>query len=450
MNLRSYSTILVLLLTLAAGPSSSHAQLEREAEANVNNYARKKIVSGVHYAESKTAVASGHFGQSQPERAINEQTLFNIGSISKSFLAYLIVKQAREGLIDLHDPVSRSLPFFRHKKVTWHHLLTHTSGLPDFQELGHDVPIDLNIFPVLNQAKVKSEPGKAFRYNSLGYFILEKYLEFSHKKPIRETLKEEIFAPLKMDQTFDLRDLDLDSNIAFGTFVANGKPNFITPNVNYQGNVQVYSSLPDLRTWFRDGLVKDRLGLGKTRLNQIFSANDFNYGYGWVVREVDGEKTISHGGQSPGFSAYIRYNVAHDVFTIAMSNREHVNLPEANQNMENLLLNRSLITVKVPKLFTEPEPGKAFKTYDVAGTFVSSDDDRIVITKDGSDFLLSHGELSNKLLIRRNETSYVVRVQDGGFLSMFPVVIQLDESDQVTSILWDATKEFVKRPRTNS
>ena len=443
MKRSGYKLILILLVALSSVAPASHGQVAGDATEAIDTYAAKKIPSGVFHAQNRAAGTSGHFGQAKPDRAIDEQTSFNIGSISKSFLAYLIVKQSKQGLINLQDPVSRSFPLFRHQEVTWHHLLTHTSGLPDFQELAHDVPLDLNIFSVVNQASVKSKPGTEFRYSSLGYFILEEYLKFSHRKPIAEILQKEIFTPLGMKQTFDLKDMNLDSNVAFGTFLAGGRPRFITPESRYQGNVQIYSSVSDLEIYFREGLLNDQLGLGEIYLNKIFSAYEFNYGYGWAVHESAGEKTISHGGQSPGYSAYLRYNVDQDVLTIALSNRENVNLPEANWNMENLLLDRELTSVRVPRLFIEPKSSETLEEQDISGTFVSSSGDTIVIVKEGSDFLLSHGELSNKIMIRRDDVTYVVRVEEGGFLSLFPVVVQLGEGDRVTSVLWDGTEEFV-------
>jgi CubicO group peptidase (beta-lactamase class C family) len=440
-----YKGMLVLLVALGSAVPASHGEAVDDATDAIDNYAAQKIPSGVFYARSPVVGTSGHFGQASPDRAIDDQTSFNIGSISKSFLAYLIVKQSKQGLINLQDPVSRSFPLFRHREVTWHHLLTHTSGLPDFQELAHDVPLDLNIFAVVNQARAKSKPGTEFRYSSLGYFILEEYLQFSHRKPIAEILQQEIFTPLGMKQTFDLAEMDLDSNVAFGTFLADGVPRFTTPESRYQGNVQIYSSVSDLEIYFREGLLNDRLGLGETHLKEIFSSHDFNYGYGWVVHETAGERTVSHGGQSPGYSAYLRYNMDQDVLTIALSNREHVNLPEANWNMENLLLGRELTSVGVPRLFAESKSSETLEERDISGTFVSSGGEKIVIVKEGSDFLLNHGELSNKILIRRDDVTYIVRVEEGGFLSLYPVVVQLGEGDRVTSVLWDATEEFVKQ-----
>src|SRR6185295_7422505 len=57
---------------------------------------------------------------------------FNLGSISKQFLAVLVLKQYEKGKLKLDDPVNRYLPDFPYPQITLRHLLTHTSGLPEY------------------------------------------------------------------------------------------------------------------------------------------------------------------------------------------------------------------------------------------------------------------------------------------------------------------------------
>jgi CubicO group peptidase (beta-lactamase class C family) len=122
------------------------------------------------------------------------QTLFEIGSISKSFVAMAIVQAAEQGKLDLNKPVKEYLPWLKVESnfapFTVHHLLSHTSGLSG-------VPLLLRVAG--QTLRTGSEPGTHFVYCNLGYDLLGLLLETIDKRPFAEALRDRVLRPLGMD-----------------------------------------------------------------------------------------------------------------------------------------------------------------------------------------------------------------------------------------------------------
>src|SRR5215207_8658943 len=120
-------------------------------------------------------------------------TLFEVGSISKSFAAVALLQMLDEGRVDLHRPVVEYLPWLkleqRHGAVTAHHLLSHTSGLPGAPLLPESVAVGLETF---------FKPGEKFVYSNIGYLLLGLLIEALDRRPFAEALAARVLRPLGM------------------------------------------------------------------------------------------------------------------------------------------------------------------------------------------------------------------------------------------------------------
>ena len=139
------------------------------------------------------------YGHANPaaEEPVTRETLFPIGSISKSFTALCLLQLAERGELDLQRPVNELLPWFPVPEITVHHLLTHTGGIV----MGLD---ELPCSPagVLDLARVPAmPPGEHFWYSNAGYQALGYILERLTGERFWETYRRAIFEPLGMNAT---------------------------------------------------------------------------------------------------------------------------------------------------------------------------------------------------------------------------------------------------------
>ncbi|MCA1603496.1 MAG: beta-lactamase family protein, partial [Acidobacteria bacterium] len=142
---------------------------------------------------------------------VGPQTLFEIGSISKSFVAIAILSLADEGKIDLHKPVIEYLPWLKieskYGPFSTHHLLTHTAGLSA-------VPLLMRVAPTT--LTTGWEPGSRFLYSNIGYVLLGFLLEAIDKLPFPEVLSRRVLEPLGMTASAPLITNAIKERLAIG------------------------------------------------------------------------------------------------------------------------------------------------------------------------------------------------------------------------------------------
>jgi len=130
---------------------------------------------------------------------------FNLFSVTKQFTAILILQLVEEGKIDLHKSIIDYLPYYRSdigKKITIHHLLLHSHGIPDIDYKKLPMQIDLNTEEFITKyasGDLEFEPGSKYEYSAItGYTILTAIIEKLTNKTYEEFLNEQILKPLKM------------------------------------------------------------------------------------------------------------------------------------------------------------------------------------------------------------------------------------------------------------
>ncbi|MGB7841664.1 MAG: serine hydrolase domain-containing protein, partial [Salinimicrobium sp.] len=138
-------------------------------------------------------------------------TKHRLGSITKQFTAALILQLVEQGKLELDQPISKYLPDYKGpaaNKVTIHHLLTHSSGIPSytsfpgfFEETSRDPYSPEEFVKTFADSTLQFTPGEKFSYNNSGYFLLGYIIEKVTDKPYEQVLQENILAPLNMKNT---------------------------------------------------------------------------------------------------------------------------------------------------------------------------------------------------------------------------------------------------------
>jgi len=253
-------------------------------------------------------------------------TKHRLGSITKQFTAMLILQLANEGKIDLNKPVNAYLPDYSEvngDKITTHHLLTHTAGIPNytafprfFQDESRNPYTPDEFVEKFADSTLEFTPGEKFSYSNSGYFLLGVLVEKITAKSYEDVLQEKIFIPIGMNNSgFDHHD-EIMKNRATG-YEKNGNSYvnsaYLDMSIPYAAG-SLYSTTEDLLLWDQ-ALYTDTL-LPKKYMDlyfkpQIPAFGNSHYAYGWGVgksqigKSKDSVATIGHGGGINGFNTLI-------------------------------------------------------------------------------------------------------------------------------------------------
>jgi CubicO group peptidase (beta-lactamase class C family) len=274
------------------------------------------------------------FGYADLEKHIKAgpETNYRMASVTKQFTAASILLLKQDGKLRLEDAVRKYLPELpaSDDKITVYHLLTHTGGLIDYEDL---VPADrktqLNDDDVLSmiasQHKLYFEPGTAFRYSNGGYVLLGLIVQRASGMDLADFMKQRIFQPLSMNNTLmyeHTRGPDV-AHRAYGYSHDDGKWTKTDQSITSatRGDGGIYTSVDDLAKW-DEALYSDKLLNAESR-RLAFTPHDpsgdpdTGYGFGWRI----GDDTVWHSGESMGFrNIIVRWPKQH-FSVIILSNR---------------------------------------------------------------------------------------------------------------------------------
>ena len=191
------------ILISCNGPATKEAQLDALFDST---FKKDEPGGAVLIATDNQIIYQKGFGVADisTKEAITPNTLFNVGSISKTFVAFAILKLARENKLSLDDNVYKYFPDFRDsaiaKKVKLYHLLTHTSGLPDSRKTAEDSVFYLtakdeeNWAPIKQTDSLEFEPGEKYHYSNPAFnglaLIVEKISGMKWQEYIRSAIME--------------------------------------------------------------------------------------------------------------------------------------------------------------------------------------------------------------------------------------------------------------------
>jgi len=274
---------------------------------------------------------------------LNEHTVFQIASVSKGFTAMSVLILADRGQIILEDTVQKYIPEFPFERITIKQLLNHTAGLQNYMYfVDHywdaEKPLtNEDVLKLMNEhnPQLNFVPGRRHLYNNTGYAILALLVERVSGKRFYAFLEDEIFDPLGMDESFawNKNVMDTIKNIATG-FTRRGWRYRIylhNPLDEVLGDKSVYTTVDDLLKWdqalYTDVLISDSLLKAAFTRSKTSRGYEFNYGFGWRLKEDEGKQVIYHHGLWNGFTSSLTRHVE-DRLTLIMLN--NTNAPAAS------------------------------------------------------------------------------------------------------------------------
>ena len=265
------------------------------------------------------------FADIKTREPITTKTVFNLGSISKTFVAYGILKLASENKLSLNDNLYKYFPDFKNatiaKQVKMYHLLTHTSGLPDSRKVKEEHDFYLTAKDEENWAPIKQTdtlefiPGSNYKYSNPAFNGLALIIEKVSGEKWQNYLIKNIFKPAGMKTATITDGPHPSSGVAHG-YSLNDKNEFEEldygeePTFAAAGNGGVWSNVEEL--WKYEQAIQKNIFLDKKWVDSsrtVFHLENWKYntppvvGLSWFLTNETGHMMIGHTGSQGGFRA---------------------------------------------------------------------------------------------------------------------------------------------------
>jgi CubicO group peptidase (beta-lactamase class C family) len=340
---------MVLLCLLAFGARAD--QIDRYVETQLQ---RQHIpgLSLVIIRDGHVAKMRGYgFADLELKVPATPDTVFEIGSITKQFTAMAIMLLVEQGKIDVSDTAGKYLPQLPDawKAVTIRQLLTHTSGVPDYEEImgydGYRNPMTAEQVIALAAGKpVDFQPGTKWNYSNTGYFLLTLILEKVSGEPYASFVKQRILVPAGMTHTRSSEPVDVIADRASGYAFENGHIENRDPMqpTATGGAGMLVSTVKDLAKW---NTVLDRQSiLAQTSYAQMWADAPLadgslsGYGFGWSVSPMREHRSQNHSGGTAGFSSNILRLPDDRVTVIVLTNTGSANATSITNHIARALV----------------------------------------------------------------------------------------------------------------
>lgn len=316
------------------------AAIDAAVETEMERARQPGLTLGVTDRDGTLLVRTYGYADLAARQPVTPDTLFEIGSIGKTFTAVATLQLVDEGRIDLHSPVARYLSWFAvaqpagQPPITIAHLLSHTSGIV----AGIDGTAEA-AFQVwsLRDLPTRSAPGERFHYSNVGYKALGLVLAAVEGRPYPEIIRERVLDPLEMSATEPAITHDIRARLAVGyEYLHDDRLSHsdapLAPATWLETETadgSIASTATDMcafvRLLLRGGEGPHGRLLSEEAFAQMSTGNplegeDDTYGYGLLMRNLDGRRFIGHGGGMVGYLAGMQADPDANLGAIVLQN----------------------------------------------------------------------------------------------------------------------------------
>ncbi len=453
LNRRIGKVLLLALLPWCALPvpaQESGAVRLAQAWQRIDAYIRQQMSNSrtpglalaVTSREGLLHLATFGYADRKARRPVTPETLFQIGSISKSFTAIALLQLREEGKLELDAPLTKYWPWFsvqsQHPPFTVHHLLMHTSGLPRDRD---DIPSSPFSAWAVRERTTGSPPGQHWAYSNVGYQILGYLLEHLDGSDYATIIRKRIFAPLGMKQSVPVIAFASRARMAVGYQTAyddrpahRSHPLVEAPWFEYgAGDGSIAATPAELAAYLRMILNRGAAPAGRVLSDegfQLFTQRTVEvpgrgwYGYGISIREEQGRTLLSHAGGMVGYSSMMLGDVTTGIGAVVF-----VNGPGNPGQVAEFVLNcvrAALRGEPLPPLPDPEPPGHVANAADYASTFAGPDGARLRFLADGEKLFLVRGE-ERIPLERRGPDRFYANHPD---FALFPIVFRRAKTEK--------------------
>lgn len=418
-----YSTLLLLVLTLDAQAQSilnlSQTFIDDLARERVGKGETPGIVVAV-YKDGKTTYYAQGYADIATKRSVDSKTLFEIGSITKTFTTTVIAQQAQEGKIKLSDPIQTKLPAEAavpvrgEKAITFEDLASARSGLPrmanNFTPPGSNNPCvdytEEKLYAFLNGYTLTRDIGSQYEYSNLGMGLLGVLAGRVDGKPYREVVETRILKPLKMKRTFFRTLGQVYNNSAKG--YSEGKPVsecILSEASAIQGAGALLSNTEDMMLYLLANMNPPDNSLGRAMKDThqvrmvIDGPNNMKIGLGWHIRN----KIIWHDGATSGFRTFAGFEPEKKMAVVVLTN--------SNAGANDLgfhIMDETIPLKKIRQVVSVPPD--ILKTY--VGVYQFTPEFAIEITEENGQLMSQATNQPKFILYPESQVKFFVKVFD--------------------------------------
>jgi serine-type D-Ala-D-Ala carboxypeptidase/endopeptidase len=311
-------------------------QIKETIKKEVDNGRSVSIVVGIINGQGQQVISYGQVSRDSKKEA-NGDTLYEIGSITKTFTAIILEAMVEQGDLNLSDPISKFLPKSvktptrNGKEITLLDLVTHHSGLP--RRPDNMKPVDPNnpysdytidqLYDFLSHYQLTCDIGEKFEYSNLGFGLLGHILCLKTGLDYETLVHRYICDPLKMGSTV------IKLTPEFKSRMATGHDKTGTPVENWDlstlaGAGALCSSANDMLIYVRAnlGLIKTNLlqVMQQTHITLVLGTPHNNIGMAWLISRPLADKIIWHNGGTGGFQTFIGFDEERKIGVVVLSN----------------------------------------------------------------------------------------------------------------------------------
>jgi len=314
----------------ARGPDATTAAFESYMQAAVRNaqFSGTVLVAkdGVPLFQRSYGLASWAFNVPN-----TDDTVYQLQSITKPFTAILVMMLQEEGRLNVSDRACDYLDDCPEawRAITIQHLLTHTSGIPNYSRLPDwDETLDARTYwrggvvSLVRDLPLEFAPGEGYRYNNSGYNLLGQILERVSGKRLPDLYRDRILSPLGMTHTDFHTSRLVTPNLATGYYSLGSTFIESTPqsSTSAYGEAGLTSTVGDLLIW--DQALYANTLISRASYEQMIAHTKNDYGFGWEMRTWSGRREIGHAGSGQGFSNIVARFIDDGLTVIVLSNSD--------------------------------------------------------------------------------------------------------------------------------
>lgn len=405
----------------------------QDPAAAIDSYLNQETSAGrfsgsVLAAKGGAIVLSKGYGLANAEHDVpnRPETKFRLGSITKQFAAVSILQLAEKGKLTLEDPVSKWMDGAPSawERITIHHLLSHTSGIPGFTEFpDYRSTMMRKSRPEETLKRVTGkpldfDPGTRWKYSNSGYTLLGFIVERASGMPWEDYVRKNIFDPAGMnDSDHDSDETVLKHRAAGYSGPPAGRRNAVFIDMTIPiGAGDLYSTVLDLYKWDRV-LHTDKLLTAASR-RKMWTPVLNGYAYGWQTADKP-RRTVMHGGGINGFATSINRYPDDDAVVIVLANLENAPVGPIANNVTKLLFGEKIIRPEDRKEITLPASQLTAYAgeYEVTPTLtlsVTSDNGSLFVQLTGQPKLPVFAEAADRFFLRVADVQLTFRRDSAG------------------------------------
>jgi CubicO group peptidase (beta-lactamase class C family) len=342
-----FSLFLFITFLVVPAPAQSAAQIAGNADQYMQALVARRHFSGyVVIARDSKPLFAGAYGMAnyEDDAPVTAHTRFRVGSITKQFTAMAIMILQEKSKLSLSDSVCNYMETCpaSWQPITIQHLLTHTSGLPNYTTFPDIARLKaMGTTPAVLVEEIKQHPleftpGEKYAYSNSGYVVLGSIIERVSGQPYADFIQQQIFAPLGMTDS-GYETTAIVPHRAMGYVWKNHarwNADYIDMSVTYSAGA-LYSTADDMLRW--DAALYGNKLVSAKGLQEMFTPFRDNAAYGWFLQpDKQARRWLVHDGRVNGFASFIARDPADHLFVLILSNLENTNVDAAYDDLRSI------------------------------------------------------------------------------------------------------------------